>query len=72
MFTGEIPQAAGHKRITDVNAEYKYLDDLFYLLFKQEPSERLYPEDAILSELRVLTEQHKRHKEAERLKAKVN
>ena len=72
MFTGEIPQAAGHKRIADINADYKYLDDLFDLLFKQDPKDRLYPEDAILSELRVLTEQHKRNKEAERLKAIVN
>ena len=72
MFTGEIPQAAGHKRIADINADYKYLDDLFDLLFKQDPNDRLYPEDAILSELRVLTEQHKRNKEAERLKAVVN
>lgn len=72
MFTGEVPQAAGHKRIADVNEEYKYLDDLFDLLFKQDPNERLYPEDAILSELRVLTEQYKRNKETERLKAVVN
>lgn len=72
MFTGEIPQAAGHKRIADVNAEYKYLDDLFDMLFKQDPSERLYPEDAILSELRVLAEYHKRNQEAERLKTVIN
>ena len=72
MFTGEIPQAAGHKRIADVNAEYKYLDDLFDMLFKQDPSERLYPEDAILSELRVLAEYHKRNQEAERLKTIIN
>ena len=72
MFTGEIPQAAGHKRIADVNAEYKYLDDLFDMLFKQDTSERLYPEDAILSELRVLAEYHKRNQEAERLKTVIN
>ena len=72
MFTKEIPQAAGYKRIADVSEEYKYLDDLFYLLFKQDPNDRLYPEDAILSELRVLAEQHKRNKEAERLKTVVN
>ena len=72
MFTGEIPQAAGHKRIADINSEYKYLDELFDLLFKQDPNERLYPEDAILCELKILTEQHKRHEETERLKAIIN
>ena len=72
MFTGEIPQAAGHKRIADINSEYKYLDDLFDLLFKQDPNERLYPEDTILSELKILAEQHKRHEETERLKAIIN
>ena len=39
MFTGEIPQAAGHKRIADVNADYKYMDDLFDMLFKQDPND---------------------------------
>lgn len=72
MFTGEIPQAAGHKRIADINADYKYLDDLFDLLFKQDPKDRLYPEDVILSELRVLADLHKRNQEAERLKSVIN
>jgi len=72
MFTGEIPQAAGHKRIADVNADYKYLDNLFDLLFKQDPNDRLYPEDAILSELRILAEQYKRNEEKEKLKAIIN
>lgn len=72
MFTGEIPQAAGYKKIADINPEYKYLDDLFDLLFKQKPEERLYPETSILSELKLLTEQYKRDKEKERLKSVVN
>ena len=72
MFTGEIPQAVGHKRIADVSAEYKYLDDLFDLLFKQDPNERLYPEDAILSDLKILAEQYKRNEEKEKLKAIIN
>ena len=72
MFTGEIPQASGHKRIADINVDYKYLDDLFDLLFKQDPNDRLYPEDAILSDLRVLAEKHQRNQEAERLKSAIN
>ena len=72
MFTGEIPQAAGYKKIAEVNEEYKYLDDLFDLLFKQKPEDRLYPVTTILSELKLLTEQYKRDKEKERLKTVVS
>lgn len=72
MFTGEIPQAVDHKRIGDVNPDYKYLDDLFDQLYRQEPENRLYPEVKILSELEVLAEQYQREVEKERLKATIN
>lgn len=72
MFTGEIPQAAGHKRIASIAPDYKYLDDLFDQLFKQEPTDRLYPELSILSEMKRLAEQYQRNEEKERLKAVVN
>lgn len=72
MFTGEIPQAADHKRIESVNPDYKYLDDLFDQLYKQEPEDRLYPEVLIFSELKVLAEQYQREAEKERLKAVIN
>lgn len=72
MFTGEAPQAAGHKRIASVNPDYTYLDDLFDQLFKQEPADRLYPELSILSEMKRLAEQYQRNEEKERLKAVVN
>lgn len=72
MFTREIPQAAGYKKIETVNSEYKYLDDLFDQLFKQKPEDRLYPEIQILSELRVLAERYKRDAEKERLKSVIN
>ncbi len=69
MFTGEIPQASGYKRIGDIAPDYKYLDDLFEKLFKQEPEERLYPEDLIITELAALTEKYKRELEKAKLKA---
>ena len=72
MFPGEIPQAVDHKRIGDVNPDYKYLDDLFDQLYRQEPKDRLYPEVMILSELKVLAEKYQREAEKERLKAIVN
>lgn len=72
MFTGEIPQAAGHKRIASIAPDYKYLDDLFDQLFKHEPTDRLYPELSILSEMKRLAEQYQRNEEKERLKAVVN
>lgn len=67
MFTGEIPQAADFTRIEAINPDYKFLDDLFDLLFKQQPEDRLYPEELIISELKVLAENHKREKEKEKL-----
>lgn len=71
MFTQEIPQAAGHKRIESVNPEYKYLDELFDKLFQQEPEARLYPEEAILTELKLLTERYKREEEKKKLQSIV-
>lgn len=72
MFTGEIPQATDYKRIASVNPDYKYLDDLFDQLYRQEPGNRLYPEVSILSELRVLAEKYHREAEKERLNAIIN
>lgn len=72
MFTGEIPQAVDHKKIEDVNSNYKYLDDLFDQLYRQKPEDRLYPEVLILSELKALAEQYQRETEKERLQAIIN
>ncbi len=72
MFTSEIPQGVGYKTIKDVNSDFEYLDALFIQMFNQNPIDRLYPEDAILSELKFLAEQHKHKKEAERLKSIIN
>lgn len=71
MFTSEIPQAAGHKTIKDVNPDYAYLDDVFSQLYKQNPEERLYPEDKILSELKLLTEKHQKDKSKKQLENAV-
>lgn len=66
MFTGEIPQAEDYKKIESVAPSYKYLDDVFVQIFKQNASERLYPEEKILTELKVRAEQY--HREQEKLK----
>lgn len=71
MFTGEIPQAAGYRRISDVNSEYKYLDDLFDQMFQQEASKRLYPEEKILTELKLLADQNRREKEKAKLQSVI-
>ncbi|SEI99152.1 Protein kinase domain-containing protein [Kandleria vitulina] len=52
MFTNEIPQAGGYKKISDMNKEYEYLDNLFEEMYKQNPQERLYPENKILIKLK--------------------
>lgn len=72
MFTREIPKAVGYKKISEVNADYGYLDDVVEQLFKQKPNERLYPEDRIISEIKVLAEKNQKDKEVARLQAVVN
>ncbi len=67
MFTREVPQADGYKTIGDVAPDYRYLDELFSSLYKQNPSERLYPVDAILSKMKNLADMAGRQAEVERL-----
>lgn len=66
MFTGELPQAVDHKTIASVAPDYAYLDDVFAQLFKQNAEDRLYPEDKILTEMKVRVEQY--HRDQEKLK----
>lgn len=72
MFTGEIPQAAGYTKIADVNADYGYLDDVFEQLYIQDPAERLYPEERIITEMKLLAERNKREREKAILQSVVN
>lgn len=72
MFTGEIPQAGDHKTIESVASDYKFMDDVFTQLFKQKASDRLYPEEKILTELKVRAEQYKREQEKLKLQKIVN
>ena len=72
MFTKEIPQAAGYTKISDVNSDYGYLDDIFEQIYKQVPSDRLYPEERILTEMKLLAERSKREKEKAALQSVIN
>ena len=72
MFTKEIPQATGYTTIGSVNPEYAFLDEVFARLFKQNPADRLYPIEKILSEMKLLAENYKRDKEKLRLQKVVN
>ena len=67
MFTREIPQAEGYKKIGDVDPSCSYLDELFASLYKQNPSERLYPVDAILTRMKNLADIAGQQAEVERL-----
>lgn len=72
MFTGEIPQAAGYTKIADVNADYGYLDKVFEQLYRQDPVKRLYPEERIIAEMKLLAEKNKREKEKAKLQSVIN
>lgn len=58
MFTKKVPQAPGYEKISDVNSEFAYLDDLFSLMYQQNPKDRLYPIDKILTTLNVYEKTH--------------
>lgn len=51
MFTGELVGAAKYTKISDIAPEYAYLDDVFDELYCQNPSDRLYPVNAILDKI---------------------
>lgn len=71
MFTREIPQAKGYKKIADIDADYAYLDEVFDQLYKQNPNDRLYLEDRIISEMKVRAEIANRTKEKAKLQSMV-
>lgn len=67
MFTRDVPQADGYTTIRSVASDYRYLDELVASLYKQNPLERLYPVDAILSRMKNLADMAGRQAEVERL-----
>jgi hypothetical protein len=40
LFTGEIPQGTGYKKIATVNQDFAYLDELVESMIKQDPADR--------------------------------
>lgn len=71
MFTGEIPQALDHKTIAECAPDFKFVDDVFSQLFRQKAEDRLYPEEKILTELKVREEQYKREQKIRNLQMAV-
>lgn len=51
LFTGEIPQGSGYKRIADVDQEYSYLDDVVESMIQQQPKNRPHTIEEIKKEL---------------------
>ena len=51
LFTGEVLQGAGYKRIGDVNADYRYLDELVEPMIQQNPGNRPDSIETIKKEL---------------------
>lgn len=54
MFTGQIPQASGYLTISETNPNYGFLDDLFYMLYRQSPEDRLQSAQDVLDHLDIL------------------
>ena len=72
MFTKSVPQGSGYRTIKDVAPNYAFLDKIVERLYRNVPQERLYPEDKIISEIKVLAELEKNQKEVERLRSVVD
>ena len=47
MFTGEVPQGTGFRKIGDVASEYAYLDEIVDRMVRQSPVDRLESIDGI-------------------------
>lgn len=51
LFTGEVPQGAGFKRVATVSTEYSYIDDLVDGMIQQDPQKRFQSIEDIKKEL---------------------
>lgn len=51
LFTGEVPQGSGFKRVGSVHAEYSYVDDLVDAMIQQDPQKRPQSIEEIKKEL---------------------
>ena len=71
MFTGEIPQAGDYKTIASVAPAYKFMDDVFAQLFKQKATDRMYPEQKILTEMKVRAEMYFKEQDKAKLQKVV-
>lgn len=71
MFTGEVPQGSGFKRIGEVAPTFSYLDDLVELMRRQNPSDRPQSIRAIKQELIGRQNDFVRLQQLDALKTKV-
>lgn len=51
LFTGEVPQGSGFKRVGSVHSEYSYVDDLVDAMIQQDPQRRPQSIEEIKKEL---------------------
>ncbi len=56
MFTKQVVSGTRYTKITDIYADYDFLDTIFDSLYCQNPNDRLYPVQKIIIELKVLSE----------------
>ncbi len=51
MFTGQIPQGTGFRKIKEVAPEFGYLDDLVEMMLQQQPEQRIQSMTRVKQEL---------------------
>lgn len=72
MFTGEIPQAADYKRISDIAPDYAFLDTLFEKLYKQNPSDRIQTANDALLLMKTLASANEHRQNADRISQAID
>lgn len=72
MFTGDIPQAADYKKISDIAPDYGFLDILFEKLYKQNPSDRIQTANDALMMLKMLAASNEHHQNADRISRAID
>ena len=68
LFTGQIPQAADYKTISEVDPDYNYLDVVVQKLFRQNPDDRIQTANEVLITLDLLASQKQHALEAQRIR----
>ncbi|MBP3596453.1 MAG: serine/threonine protein kinase [Clostridia bacterium] len=68
MFTHQVPNGSSYKKISDVNLDYSFLDEIVDNMIKQNKEDRIKDIETIQYEIKVKLELFNKNKEINKLK----